>query len=135
MGRHLYNKLTRGRFCFGEKQQELCEMWILLEKHRTGFGVRCYLLQLVVKLVADLMWPKKNNIFTTYDYHISCRVLHFYYFQRNCLRPQNFPISRFLLPFDILDFYFLPEQKQRRQISNKNVNSALQTKQWTSHLF
>lgn len=36
---------------------KLCEMWILLEKHRAEFGVHCYLLQAVVQLVADLIWP------------------------------------------------------------------------------
>lgn len=37
--------------------------------------------------------------------------------------------------FYILKFYFMPKEKQYRQISNKSVNLVLQTKQLASRLF
>lgn len=86
----------------------------------------CYLLQALCNYL--LTWSGlQNHLFTTYDYHISCRVLRFCRAQEE-LSVSGLKVSQsltFVWHLYIANFYLEPKEKQCRPISNNKTLTSV----------
>lgn len=109
----------QGTVLFWGETTKLCEMWILLEKHRAEFWV-CYLLQAVVQLVADLTWSGLKKKFHNLWLRHFLSSNAFLSFPKELSQALTFPNLSLFLAFDILDLYFMPEPKTLTSLSKQN---------------